>query len=70
MILVEHQVCIVTVTLIRLNFSLTFEIRMPIIFYFGYFFFILGLTSPFLLGDGEIFLEANPITRPIHIVPE
>jgi len=31
---------------------------------------VLSLTSPFLLGDGEMFLEANPMTRPIHIVPE
>jgi ubiquinol-cytochrome c reductase cytochrome b subunit len=39
-------------------------------FLFWLLFFVVGITSPFVLGDGEIFLEANPITRPIHIVPE
>lgn len=39
-------------------------------FLFWIVFFFLGLTRPFLLGDGEMFLEANPMTSPIHIVPE
>lgn len=39
-------------------------------FLFWLLFFVFGLTTPFLLGDGEMFLEANPITSPIHIVPE
>ena len=33
-------------------------------------FFILSLISPFILGDPEIFIEADPIIRPVHIVPE
>lgn len=33
-------------------------------------FIILSLTSPFILGDPEIFIEADPIIRPVHIVPE
>lgn len=33
-------------------------------------FFIFSLVSPFVLGDPEIFIEADPIIRPVHIVPE
>ena len=33
-------------------------------------FFIISLVSPFVLGDAEIFIEADPIMRPVHIVPE
>lgn len=33
-------------------------------------FFICSLISPFVLGDPEIFIEADPIIRPVHIVPE
>ena len=33
-------------------------------------FFVLSLVSPFILGDPEIFIEADPIIRPVHIVPE
>lgn len=39
-------------------------------FIFWFLFFFFSLVWSFSLGDGEIFLEANPITRPIHIVPE
>jgi quinol-cytochrome oxidoreductase complex cytochrome b subunit len=39
------------------------------IFYLLLFFFIV-LINPFLLGDPEIFVEANPLVRPTHIVPE
>ena len=28
------------------------------------------LYNPFVLGDPEIFIEADPIIRPVHIVPE
>ncbi len=28
------------------------------------------ILFPFYLGDPEIFIEANPIVRPVHIVPE
>jgi len=33
-------------------------------------FLIFLLFNPFLLGDSEMFLEANPIRRPVHIIPE
>jgi ubiquinol-cytochrome c reductase cytochrome b subunit len=33
-------------------------------------FLIFILYFPFLLGDPEIFIEANPLASPIHIVPE
>ena len=33
-------------------------------------FLILLLLNPFTLGDPEIFLEANPIRSPVHIIPE
>lgn len=33
-------------------------------------FFGLSLISPFILGDPEIFIEADPIISPVHIVPE
>lgn len=33
-------------------------------------FFLLVLLKPFYLGDPEIFIEADPLTRPVHIVPE
>jgi len=33
-------------------------------------FFLLCLIYPFSLGDPEIFIEADPIIRPVHIVPE
>lgn len=33
-------------------------------------FFVLALIYPFDLGDAEIFIEADPIIRPVHIVPE
>lgn len=33
-------------------------------------FFVFSLISPFVLGDAEIFIEADPIIRPVHIVPE
>lgn len=39
-------------------------------FLFWLFFFVFSFLNPFALGDGEMFLEANPITSPIHIVPE
>ena len=34
------------------------------------FFFVFSLTSPFILGDPEMFIEADPIMSPVHIVPE
>lgn len=34
------------------------------------FFFTFSLVYPFNLGDPEIFIEADPIIRPVHIVPE
>lgn len=33
-------------------------------------FIVISLISPFVLGDAEIFIEADPIIRPVHIVPE
>ncbi len=33
-------------------------------------FFCFCFLEPFILGDPEIFLEANPMTSPVHIVPE
>jgi ubiquinol-cytochrome c reductase cytochrome b subunit len=34
------------------------------------FILILSLASPFLVGDSENFILANPINSPIHIQPE
>lgn len=33
-------------------------------------FVVVALLFPFSLGDAEIFIEADPIIRPVHIVPE
>lgn len=33
-------------------------------------FFFLALSYPFMLGDAEIFIAANSLSRPVHIVPE
>jgi quinol-cytochrome oxidoreductase complex cytochrome b subunit len=33
-------------------------------------FFIFVFFFPFYLGDHEIFLEADPLNSPVHIVPE
>lgn len=33
-------------------------------------FISLALLFPFVLGDPEIFIEANPLLSPVHIVPE
>jgi len=33
-------------------------------------FFFLALTFPFNLGDAEMFIAANRLRRPVHIVPE
>lgn len=33
-------------------------------------FFIFSFVYPFILGDPEIFIEADPIIRPVHIIPE
>jgi len=33
-------------------------------------FFFLALSYPFTLGDAEIFIAANSLRRPVHIVPE
>nr|YP_009257364.1 cytochrome b [Angiostrongylus malaysiensis]ALD62331.1 cytochrome b [Angiostrongylus cantonensis]ANG44581.1 cytochrome b [Angiostrongylus malaysiensis] len=33
-------------------------------------FFLLVLLKPFYLGDPEMFIEADPLTSPVHIVPE
>jgi len=30
----------------------------------------LALSFPFVLGDAEIFIAANSLRRPVHIVPE
>lgn len=37
---------------------------------FWLFFLSLFLFYPFILGDPEMFIEANPIVSPVHIVPE
>ena len=34
------------------------------------FFFVLVFLYPYVLGDAEMFIEADPIMRPVHIVPE
>nr|ACX85126.1 cytochrome b [Cooperia oncophora] len=33
-------------------------------------FFVFSLFNPFSLGDPEMFIEANPMMSPVHIVPE
>jgi len=33
-------------------------------------FFFLALSFPFVLGDAEMFIAANRLSRPVHIVPE
>jgi ubiquinol-cytochrome c reductase cytochrome b subunit len=37
---------------------------------FWFLFFVLSLIYPFNLGDPEMFIEADPIISPVHIVPE
>ena len=37
---------------------------------FWLFFVVFVFLLPFVLGDPEIFVEADPIVRPVHIVPE
>lgn len=39
-----------------------------VVVWFVFIFFSLGY--PFLLGDPEMFIESDPIMRPVHIVPE
>lgn len=39
-----------------------------VVVWFVFIFFSLGF--PFLLGDPEMFIESDPIMRPVHIVPE
>ena len=36
------------------------------------FFFLVGIVffRPYLLGDSENFIKANPLVTPVHIVPE
>nr|YP_010575566.1 cytochrome b [Varestrongylus eleguneniensis]UZM11406.1 cytochrome b [Varestrongylus eleguneniensis] len=38
--------------------------------FFFVMFFVLVLIYPFKLGDPEMFIEADPMTSPVHIVPE
>lgn len=33
-------------------------------------FFVFALLFPFVLGDAEMFIAANSLRRPVHIVPE
>jgi len=33
-------------------------------------FFVFALSFPFVLGDAEMFIAANRLSRPVHIVPE
>jgi len=33
-------------------------------------FFFLALSFPFMLGDAEMFIAANSLSSPVHIVPE
>nr|YP_009229285.1 cytochrome b [Allodiplogaster sudhausi]ALT06535.1 cytochrome b [Allodiplogaster sudhausi] len=33
-------------------------------------FFVVSMLFPFVLGDPEMFIEADPMTSPVHIVPE
>lgn len=39
-------------------------------FIIWFFFLSLSLIYPFILGDPEIFIEADPIISPVHIIPE
>lgn len=34
------------------------------------FFFVFMLLYPFVLGDNEMFVEHDPLVRPVHIAPE
>jgi len=42
--------------------------RLNLLLWAGFFF--LALSYPFKLGDAEIFIAANRLRRPVHIVPE
>jgi len=42
--------------------------RLNLLLWAGFFF--LALSYPFNLGDAEIFIAANRLRRPVHIVPE
>nr|YP_010705372.1 cytochrome b [Rhabdias kafunata]WCQ82420.1 cytochrome b [Rhabdias kafunata] len=37
---------------------------------FWLFFFVMVLLYPYVLGDAEMFIEADPMMSPVHIVPE
>lgn len=55
----------------KIPFHPYFSIKDLFGFIFIFFFlFILVLTNPFLLGDVENFIPANPLVTPVHIQPE
>lgn len=56
--------------MIKLFFLVIIGERMGLIYYFFFFFFCFVFFFPFNLGDPEMFIEADPIMRPVHIVPE
>jgi len=54
----------------KINFFVFYWSKDGVNFFFWILFFLFCFIEPFLLGDPEIFLVANPITSPVHIVPE
>jgi ubiquinol-cytochrome c reductase cytochrome b subunit len=55
--------------MIRLFFLVIIGERIVLIFFF-FFFFVFVFFFPFVLGDPEMFIEADPMISPVHIVPE
>jgi len=54
----------------KLNFHPYFSRKDSIDFLWLIFCTLIFLIYPFYLGDPEIFISANPIKSPVHIVPE
>lgn len=61
---------IVQVDELKTDFSPNYMLKDLFNINFWLMFVVFSLLFPFLLGDPEMFIEANPLVRPVHIVPE
>jgi ubiquinol-cytochrome c reductase cytochrome b/c1 subunit len=54
----------------KIHFHKRFIIKdaINLVLFGGFFLFV--LFSPYILGDAENFIEANPLASPLHIKPE
>lgn len=55
---------------IKINFNYSFTIKDIMNFFIFFLFFIFVFYSPYILGDPENFIFANPLISPLHIQPE